>query len=229
MRGALRFACLALALLLLGGGAIRWGGWWRVVEVKVTGDHHLPPKLRAQLTHIVSSANILRLDLRGFRDRILSLPWVREVQLGVDPVGRRIRIYVWEREPVGRVAYEGGTEVWVDDEGVVVGQADQAWLVVAPGQGGWVSLEVAQAAEAVEGVDPALLSLIAPINATDPQAVVAEPPLGPRIRFGPIGNLPQRLAILEELWEEQLAGRFNFSSYAEVDLRWEGQVILKPR
>lgn len=229
MRGTLRFACLGIAVLLLAWGAVRWGGWWRVVEVKVAGDHHLPPEYRTQLTQIVSSANILRLDLRGIRDRIVSLPWVREVQLGVDPVARRVRIYVWEREPVGRVVYEGGTAVWVDNEGVVVGPADQAWLLVPPGQGGWVPPEVALAAEAVERTNPALLSLIAPIDATDPEAVVASPPSGPLIRLGPISTLPQRLVILGELWEEQLAGRFNFSSYAEVDLRWEGQVILKPR
>ena len=46
---------------------------------------------------------------------------------------------------------------------------------------------------------------------------------------GPIGRLPRTLAILKKLWEEHQAGLIDLSAYSEVDLRWEGQIILKPR
>jgi len=225
----IRGLCLFLALCLLGTAVLRWGGWWRVNEVRVLGAHHLPPEYLAELTKIVSSANMLRLDIRGIRDRIIASPWVKDVQVRCHPLSRNVEIFVQEREPVGRVEIEGGRASWVDAEGVVLGPAEGAVLTGVQVRDGRVAPEVAVAAQALEQTTPDLLAFFPHFNASDPNCVITEGGDGPVVLCGPIGELPHTLAILERLWKEHKAGVIDLSAYSEVDLRWEGQIILKPR
>lgn len=227
MTRLLRGLALGLATVLVAVATLRWGGWWRVTEVRVLGAHHLPSESLTELTQIVSSANILRLDLRGIRDRFAAHPWVKDVSVRCHPLSRMVEIYIDEREPVGRVELEGGEAVWVDAEGVVLGPAEDALLVGVRGTGGRVSQKVAEAAQALEGSGFKAASFR--FDGSDPGCVIAHLPGGVVARCGPIGKLPHVLVILTRLWEQHRAGLIDLSAYSEVDLRWEGQIILKPR
>jgi len=225
----LRGLSLGLAIFLVALAVLRWGGWWRVAEVRVLGAHHLPSESLAELTQIVSSANILRLDLRGIRDRFIADPWVKDVRVCCHPLSRKVIIYVSEREPVGRVETEGGSAVWVDAEGVVLGPADAPMLTGVREKEGRVSPQAAQAAQALERTKSELSPFLPRFDASDPDCVIARSDEGLVVLCGPIGRLPHTLAILKKLWEEHQAGLIDLSAYSEVDLRWEGQIILKPR
>jgi len=85
------------------------------------------------------------------------------------------------------------------------------------------------AARALERLDPQLLSLFPTFDATDPDCVVASCHCGTVVRCGPISTLPEKLAILSELWEQHVRGKIDLTAYAEVDLRWDGEIVLKPR
>ncbi len=231
MRRLLRWGCLFLAFLLVGYALLRWGGWWKVADVKVIGAHRLSPESLTELTQIVQSANMLRLDIRGVRDRAEADRWVKEVRVECDYLSRTVVIYITEREPVARVGLEGDIEAWVDAEGVLLQSQPLEGAVLRGVRPHWgrVSGEVVAAARALERLDPQLLSLFPTFDATDPDCVVASCHCGTVVRCGPISTLPEKLAILSELWEQHVRGKIDLTAYAEVDLRWDGEIVLKPR
>lgn len=186
------------------------------------GAHRVSPGHVAQLTESWTGANMLRLNLKCLRDQALRDPWVKEAQVRRSLFRRRVDIILEEREPVGRVELLEGGCFWVDAEGVLLGTASGAVLVGVQAREGRVSREAAQAAQALEGLAPTFLSSFPVFDASDPTRVVARSDnLG--VLCGPIGQLGQTLGILEHLW-----GQLDLSPYTEVDLRWEGEVILKP-
>ena len=228
MTRAFRILCLFLVFLLVGYTALRWGGWWCVSHVIVLGAHRLAPESLTELTQIVQSANMLRLDVKGVRDRAEQERWIKEVQVECDYLSRTVVIHITEREPVARVGLEGGTAIWIDAEGVPLELADGARLVGVRPVAGRVPPEAVTAARALEALDSEFISFFPRFDASDPTAVTARCGCGTLVRFGPIGTLAQKLPILEELWRQHMQGKIDLTAYAEVDLRWDG-IVLKPR
>ncbi len=222
MKGC-RLLCLAVALTLLGLAILRWGGWIRVDGVRVVGVQHLSSQYVSQLTQFVLGANMLRLDLRGVRDRAIRDPWVEDARVARSIVSRVVSIEIREREPVGRVQLEGGRTVWIDAQGVVLGAAEHAVLVGVRAVGGRVSPEVANAACALASWDHTLLEKFPSFDASDLDCVVARGEGMPEVLCGPIGELPSALATLG-----QVARVKDLSAFRQADLRWGSEVILKP-
>ncbi len=229
MTRSVRILCLFLVFLLVSYAVLRWGGWWRVSHVVVLGAHRLAPESLTELTQIVQSANMLRLDIKGVRDRAEEDRWIKEVQVDCDYLSRTVVIYITEREPVARVGLEGGTAVWVDAEGVLLEPAEGAILVGIRPRAGRVAPEAVVAAQALEAFDSEFISLFPHFDASDPTAVTAQCDCGTVVRFGPIGTLAQKLPILEELCRLHVQGKIDLTAYAEVDLQWDGKIVLKPR
>lgn len=186
------------------------------------GAQYSSPEHVAQLTQVLTDANMLRLNLKCLRDLALRDPWVKEAQVRRSLLARRVDIIFVEREPVGRVELKEGGCSWVDAEGVLLGAAPGAVLVGVQARDGRVSREAARAAQSLEGLAPAFLSSFPIFDASDPASVVAQSD-DLRVLCGPIGQLGQTLGILEHLW-----GQEDLSPYTEVDLRWKGEVILRP-
>ncbi len=222
MRGV-RQLCLAMIVLIAGFTIVRWGGWIRVDGVRVMGVHHLSSQYVSQLTQIVLGANMLRLDLRGVRDRAIRDPWVDDARVTRDVVSRVVTIEIREREPVGRVQLEGGRTVWIDAQGVVLGPAEGAALCNVRASEGQVSHAVASAAAALASWDDTLLEKFPSFDASDLDCVVARGDDVPRVLCGPIGELPSALATLMQVDQAK-----DLSEFREVDLRWGSEVILKP-
>ncbi len=226
----LRLASLVSVAILLGYTAVRWGGLWRVERVEILGANQLSASTLTKLSQSVKGANILRLDLEGIKDRVEGERWVKRARIKVDFFARAVVIHITERKPVARIGFEGGTAVWVDDEGVALQPADSAVLCGVEPTSGPLPREVVAAAKALEKLDPDFLTLFPCFDASDPDDVVAKSSGGTTvIRCGPIGNLTRKVAILNELWRERGRANLDLTAYAEVDLRWDDEVVLKPR
>ncbi|MCX7750119.1 MAG: FtsQ-type POTRA domain-containing protein [Candidatus Bipolaricaulota bacterium] len=216
---ALRVGCLAGTLLILGFTAVRWGGWWRVEAVQVSPTRYVAAE---QLTGILLGANVLRLQTGGLRDQIARDPRVLAVHIRVRPFAQRVDVVVKEREPTVSVRLENGAAVWVDREGVILAPAAEARVVGVRRQGDRVPRAVVEAARAVASLRPSVRDRFSTFDVSDPASVVARGEGVPTLLLGEIGQLGDRLAILEELWERGL-----LAGYATVDLRVGDEVVLK--
>ena len=154
-----RLLSLFLAVLIFFFALARWGGWWRVSHVIVLGAVHLSTDTLTKLSQSVENANILRLDLKGVRKLVEKERWVKEARVKLDFFARTVVIHITERKPVARIGFAGDAAVWVDEDGVVLSQADTAVLCGVAPTGNIVPREVVAAARAVERLDPGLLKL----------------------------------------------------------------------
>lgn len=136
------------ALLTLALAATVGGGWWlyespllSIQDVTVQGNVVLSPEAVRSVADI-EGRNITRPDFEGARQRLLTLPAVKDVRIGRDwPNGAHITIV--ERAPWG-LWQMGDQRFVVDEEGVVLDlpapagapvivQTDAASTVVLPG------------------------------------------------------------------------------------------------
>ena len=124
-----RLLFLLAALFLVGLATLRFGGILvvRGIDVIFVNGHgpsqpgHLSRQAVKNLTRIGYKDNIFKLDLKQARERLMAHPWVKWVHIERSWFRGIVRVYVREREPVGRVEGTGGKGFVVDAEGVVLG------------------------------------------------------------------------------------------------------------
>ena len=132
---------LLVALFLLGLATLRFGGIVKVREIEVVfvDEHgpsqprHLSRQVVKNLTRIGYKDNIFKLDLKRVRERLMAHPWVKWARVDRSWLRGIIKVYVQEREPVGRVEGTGGKGLLVDAEGVVLGVDVQVKPVIRCG------------------------------------------------------------------------------------------------
>lgn len=112
--------------------------------------------------------------------------------------------------------------MWVDAEGVILEPGTTPAVVGAAREGDRVSSEAVAAARAVARLSSGVRQRLPMFDISDPANVVARGDGSPTVLLGEIGQLGDRLAILEELWERGL-----LAEYATVDVRVRDEVILK--
>lgn len=218
---ATRLGCVVFSLLIAFCSALRWGGWWRVEEVWVSSTRYFAAE---QLTGILLGANVLRLQTGGIRGWIERDPRVLEAAIRVLPLQKRVEVAIKEREPAVQVQLRGGEAVWVDGEGVILGPGTTPAVVGASREGERVSPDAVAAARAVARLTAPLRERFLTFDISDPTDVIAKGDGSPTLLLGEIGQLGDRLAILEELWE-----RGQLAEYATLDFRVRDEVILKRR
>lgn len=214
-----RIGCVVCALFLVLLAILRWGGWWRVGEVWVSSTRYVSAE---QLTGILLGANVLRLQTGEVREQVVRDPRVLAVKIRVRPLARRVEVEIKERERAVQVRLQSGAAVWVDADGVILEPAPAPLVVGARREGDRVPPEVVQAARAVARVSPALREWFGVFDISDPTQVTAAGEGFPTLLLGEIGQLGDRLAILEVLWERGL-----LAGYATVDFRVSDEVVLK--
>lgn len=219
MRRAVRVGCVVCTFLIVLCATLRWGDWWRVEEVWVSPTRYFAAE---QLTGILLGANVLRLQTGGIHGRIRDDPRVLEATIRVRPLRKRVEVEIKEREPAVQVQLRGGATVWVDAEGVILEPGTTPAVVGAAREGDRVSSEAVAAARAVARLSSGVRQRLPMFDISDPANVVARGDGSPTVLLGEIGQLGDRLAILEELWERGL-----LAEYATVDVRVRDEVILK--
>lgn len=214
IRGIRAFSlfCVAFVLVFV---VLRWGGFLRVREVVVFPTRYVAVE---KLTGEIIGANILRLDLRPLCQAISADPRVLRVEVRVSFFLGRVKVEVRERSPAVAVRLTTGETVWVDREGVILAPAERG-EVVAKAIGARVREEVVEAALSWERLPRALRERFSFLDLSGEEAVA---PGHPTVLFGEICQVPNKLGILTELWQEGLV-----EGYEVVDLRHAGMVILK--
>lgn len=215
---ALRIPVLFLLPLICSFVGLRWSGALRVREVRIHPTRYVAVE---KLTGEILGANILRLDLEPLRQRLLADPRVLGVVIRVNIFCLRVEIEVRERSPLVAVVLQDGRKVWVDQEGVILEEAEEGWVRGVAAEEGRVSQEVVEAALAWMRLPLGIREKYPVLDVSQGEAVA---PGTPALLFGAICQVPKKLGILKELWRAGL-----LDGYSVVDMRFGDLVILKKR
>ncbi len=136
---ALKFVLglLALLTLFVGYRVAASASLFQVRSVDVTGTSRISPAEIEVLTRrAIAKTGVWRADLSGISTELQRLPGIRSaVVTRVLPDGLRVR--VTERVPVAVVRTSGGHFLWVDEEGVALGEMKNTDSVPAFFIRGW--------------------------------------------------------------------------------------------
>jgi cell division septal protein FtsQ len=234
-------ALFTLGLLLLAAReAHRWLSTRPVLEVQtveVRGAGDIPAGEMAQMLQEIKGRNLLALDLRAARDRLLSHPWVEEATIRREWTGR-VQVAIRERTPAAYLLLPEGTYL-VDTAGVLMERVQEAERPEFPlpriagvgAKGGRLSEPIRSprleaALELAVVLRQMGLAAGSEIRAHDPRHLAYWPrPGGVEVRLGR-GEYAEQLQRLAEI-EEAL--RMRGIKPASIDLRFRDQVVVKPR
>ena len=229
---ALAAGCvLALAVVALSGSP-------RIVAVEVTGTRQVSRDAVAGAVGLVGRPAFTA-STADARDALLRLPAVRDARVALALPGIA-HVAIVERDAIGRWV-AGGTEWFVDAEGVLFASADPT---AAPAARATDDRETTRACAGRAGgrcVDPAFvvgafrLARIAPgelrADATKPevrvdatQGLVVRSGAGWEIRFGTPDDLEQKLSNAKKLLSDNPTRRLDY-----VDVRSPDRIVFSPQ
>ena len=229
---ALAAGCvLALAVVALSGSP-------RIVAVEVTGTRQVSRDAVAGAVGLVGRPAFTA-STADARDALLRLPAVRDARVALALPGIA-HVAIVERDAIGRWV-AGGTEWFVDAEGVLFASADPT---AAPAMRATDDRETTRACAGRTGgrcVDPAFvvgafrLARIAPgelrADATKPevrvdatQGLVVRSGAGWEIRFGTPDDLEQKLSNAKKLLSDNPTRRLDY-----VDVRSPDRIVFSPQ
>ena len=229
---ALAAGCvLALAVVALSGSP-------RIVAVEVTGTRQVSRDAVAAAVGLVGRPAFTA-STADARDALLRLPAVRDARVALALPGIA-HVAIVERDAIGRWV-AGGTEWFVDAEGVLFASADPT---AAPAVRATDDRETTRACAGRTGgrcVDPAFvvgafrLARIAPgelrADATKPevrvdatQGLVVRSGAGWEIRFGTPDDLEQKLSNAKKLLSDNPTRRLDY-----VDVRSPDRIVFSPQ
>lgn len=232
-------ALFAFGLLLLAGReAHRWLSAQPALEVQaveVRGVADIPAGEMAQLLHGIKGRNLLALDLRAARDRLLSHPWIEEATIRREWTGR-VQGAIRERTPAAYLLLPEGIYL-VDTAGVLmerVQEADRsefrlARIVGVEAKGSRLgepirSPRLEAALELAAVLRQMGLAEGSEIRAHDSRQLAYRRD-GVEVRLGR-GDYAEQFHRLAEI-EETLKARGLRA--ASIDLRFRDQVVVKPK
>jgi cell division protein FtsQ len=240
--GRLLLRLAALAAVVGGVGVLGMLGWqWQatapVERIAVTGTRHAAPDTLRHLARVDTGTALADVDVRLVEDRVERHPWVESVSVERRQATRTLSLTVRERTPAGLVVQDGRPAYYVDTAGQALPLPDSAGYDVPLVHGLRAAyhpirpvvprsvrrmlgtLQTSEAAPLVSAVvmhpDSSLHLLTTPIGAHD--AV--------RVQIGS-RNRAQKLRRLEAFARQVLATSPT-ASIAEIDLRYDGQIIAR--
>ena len=241
--GMLRRIAVVLVLGMLAAGGV----WWvhqpllelsrlQISDIQVRGNHHVAREEILSLGGLQAPVNGFQLDLEDLADRIAPHPWIRSASIRRHlPMG--LIITIEERRPVGVLL--SGKPYLVSADGVILAEVKESPTVALP------RVRPARRVKCLVGKpldDPHLLGGLDLLQVVRESPVLRELQVEqvtvevdghytlqlaeahPILRFGPADPLRQltRLDIVLRHRGQAL------ESFAYVDLRFPGRVILKP-
>ena len=238
-------AVLVLVLVAAGGTGLAFSPLFAVQDVHVDGVEGPRADHVRRTMHIVEGTSILTADLGQAEDRVASIPWVADAQIGRD-LPTTLQVDVAARAPVLLVE-DGGAHWQLDAEGVVVADGAVEGLPVVesatailPPEGEVVRDAALRNVLAVHsGLDATLAEQIARYEAAGPRGARAwyvlpgSDDTGVWIRFGDADRIERKSAVTELLLEQidsqhEATGGAGLADVAEVDVRAPENPVVVP-
>lgn len=251
-RWLLRLGGLALvvgAVLALGWLGWRWQSTAPVHDIVVTGTRHAPPDTVRRLARVDTGTVMSQVDPTLVADRIARHPWIKTADVTPQRLRRTLRIDVAERTPAGLVVdRQGRPAYYLDPTGHAMPLPDSAGYDVPIVRG--LDNEFHPVRRLAP---PSLRRLFVALSDTDTGPLVTEVVLQPDSTVelvtrpvGEYGTVPVRLGrndfseklrtlrafsrqvlAREQQPDSSAGGAWPEGPIAEIDLRFEGQVITR--
>jgi cell division septal protein FtsQ len=236
LRRLLPFVALAAAAPLTVSVAAQWlltTPRFAIVSVDVRGASRVPAALILAAAAVQPGTSLFRLDPRAVAARVEAIPEIRRADV-VREFPNRVVITVEERRPFTLV--HAGRLHWLDEEGRLLGAAPEAVVPQVPVVSGLSDEELAAMRSAPSPKALAAIALIRALLRTGSTLAAEISEIDMSRKDGPllytIDGVEVRLGT--EDWEERLArlegvlARVAGQGVRAVDLRFRGQVILRP-
>jgi len=198
-----------------------------VHHVEITGSHNTTRADLERVTAPYIGMNLFTLDIAGVRRDVTSLAWVKTAEIEKSLPGT-LRIRVVERTPAALVD-QGGRIAYVDDHGEAfaplspsIGDSDLP--LIAGAQGSDLARCVALL-KRLRVSDPALYARISEVRPLPPEGVEI---FDRQLRAPVYANEDDLAAKWRQLYAITEAEQFAPGDIAYADLRFSGQVVVKP-
>jgi cell division protein FtsQ len=230
------------ALVLLGVAIVVfaniWKGGLRVGEVTVSGNAILPTETIVRLTAIDRKEPLFEIDLFETKKRILENPFIKEASVRREAPAC-VSVHLTERVPiaaigVGRVQFidaEGYVLPPIISEGifdvpVVTGNIPSHDLVSGDRVQSQIMREVLSVIATMRAIGDVIYRRVSEINVTPDGDIVLVTTDGTVPVLIGVGEYGRKLATLVTFWDK-IAMRSNLRDLEVVDLRYEGQVVVR--
>ncbi len=236
LRRLLPLVALAAAAPLTVSVAAQWllaTPRFAIVSVDVRGASRVPAALILAAAAVQPGTSLFRLDPRAVAARVEAIPEIRRADV-VREFPNRVVITVEERRPFTLV--HAGRLHWLDEEGRLLGAAPEAVVPQVPVVSGLSDEELAAMRSAPSPKALAAIALIRALLRTGSTLAAEISEIDMSRKDGPLlytlDGVEVRLGT--EDWEERLArlegvlARVAGQGVRAVDLRFRGQVILRP-
>jgi cell division septal protein FtsQ len=229
------FIPLAAAIIILCAFAQQWKDSLTVQAVVVAGHRLLSEQEVADLAGLNAGERLYDIDLYSVQQRILSQPVVRTASV-VRQLPSSIRVEISEREPI---AFITTNQMYaIDREGMLLPQHLANTQFDVPVINGISGIEAGRQGTRLKqkevGEALAILSLaeehglyhlISELNMQGGKDISMYSIDGAEFRFGR-GEYVRKMVMLETFWKE-FAKSEDPKRLASVDLRYDGQVVVK--
>lgn len=242
-----RLATRILGILALVGGVLAFGvqGWqWQstvtVQEISVVNARHAPVDTVRHLARVDSGVAMQTIDEALVADRVARHPWIQGAEITKQRVQRTLQISVRERTPTALVLSSAGDPAYyLDREGYAMPRPDSVHYGVPLVRGldmeyhpmrrmGTDKLQGLLGTLSDSGVEQLLAEILLTENGT---VQLITRPIGRhgslRVQLGS-RELETRLRRLQAFAEQVLVTEPE-SSIAEIDLRFDNQIITRKR
>ncbi|MDP9275436.1 MAG: FtsQ-type POTRA domain-containing protein [Chloroflexota bacterium] len=212
--------------------AASFGPFWRIREVAIEGAHHVTVDAVVTASELVGAQSFTASAARA-RARLVKLPAVRDARVEIR-IPDHARVVLSERVAIARWV-SGGTELFVDAEGVLFSSLDPR---AAP------EIRVTdeqKTRQAGDRLDPALVDAATKLarlgpgelrsDATSPRVVLAAGATGLvlrvaagwEIRFGGAERIDDKIALARRFLRDNQQRKLDY-----VDVRSPDQIVFSP-
>lgn len=226
-----RGVLLAIALIAIIIWRLPWDRYFAIKTIVIEGGERITAETLQNLIDIRVGASLFDVDLEAARRRLLNHIWIRDAKLSRHFLSRRLKVEIFEREPLG-VVFSKGRHLLVEREGFILEKLkDKPELFIS-------GIETVETPRGEQVKSDQIIRAIQDFFSFDQQFLaqftelrldeeVNEAVLLARAGFKVFldaERLRQSLRILE-----RLLNTINANKYSYIDLRFEKEVILMPR
>lgn len=225
-----RWVLLAIALIAIISWRLPWDRYFAIKAIVIEGGERITAETLQSLIEIKVGDSLFDADLEAARRKLLNCIWIRDARLSRRFLSRRLKIEIFEREPLG-VVFAKGRYLLVDREGFILEQLkDKPQLFVlgletveTPRGERVKSDQAIRALQDFFSFDQPFLMQFTELRLGEEDEGLLLARAGFKVLLK-VERLRESLRILE-----RLLNTINASKYSSIDLRFSKEVILRPR